>query len=169
MNMRSFNLKIVFLLFTYGGAMLISCKKEKPKWVYETNDKPVYEVQINKNKLKSEAQYLSILSTDLTQLPISPTKLNRAIRVLESFGDRETANEIIISNFMNNPTLSIPPDEYMRQHTEQFILETYRRFFVRNPTQAELTFFLQFIESHPHLSVEMVYTAFASSQEYMFY
>jgi hypothetical protein len=166
MNTRNFNINylVYFLLVVF-----VSCTKEKQSTKYVTTNKAIYGTEINKNKLKTEAQFLSILSTDLTQLPISPSKLNRAVQVLESIGDRETANEIIISNYMNDPTLSIPPDTYMREHLTKFITETYNKFFIRNPSQAELAYFTNYISSNPKITVEMVYTAFASSQEYMYY
>jgi hypothetical protein len=164
--MRNFKILTFLLLIT----TFASCtRREKVDTEFGVIKKPVYGTDIQKTKMKTEAQYLSILSTDLTQLPISPAKLNRAIRVLESIGDRETANEIIISNYMNDPNLSIPPNEYMRQNTEQFIIDTYNKFFIRNPTEAEKTYFLNFINSNNKITVEMVYTAFASSNEYMFY
>lgn len=168
MSMHSFNFTPVYIILV-SSVLLFSCTKKQTETSYEIKPQRVYSSEINKFKLKTEAQYLSILNTDLTQLPMSPARLNRAVRVLESFGDRETANEIIISNIMNDPNLSIPPDAYMREHTEQFIIETYNRFFVRNPSQAELAYFLNFIESNNKVTVEMVYTAFASSNEYMFY
>lgn len=166
MNMRNFNIVYIlcFLLPVFG-----SCTKETKKTSYATTLQTIYGTEINKNKLKTEAQFLSILSTDLTQLPISPSKLNRAVQVLESMGDRETANEIIISNYMNDTELSIPPDAYMRENLAQFITETYNKFFIRNPSQAELAYFVNYISSNPKITVEMVYTSFASSQEYMYY
>jgi len=163
------NSKYTIVLLLLSFLMAPSCKKENTKKEYEVVKKEVYSTSINKFRLKTEAQYLSILSTDLTQLPISPAKLNRAIRVLESMGDRETANEIIISNFMNSPNLAIPTNQYMRENTEQFIQETYNKFFVRNPSEAEKTFFMNYIKSNPKVTVEMVYTSFSASNEYMFY
>lgn len=165
MNMLNFKYSFFVFLFT----ILVSCTKEKQKNQYGVLSKNIYSTEISKTKLKTEAQYLSILNTDLTQKPISPFKLNRSIRVLESFGDRETANEIIISNLMNDPELDIPSNTYMRQNLDQFIQETYNKFFIRNPSEAEKEYFRNFIESNPKITVEMVYTSFASSQEYMFY
>lgn len=166
--MRSFNYSI-FLFILFGVFVFTSCSRNKSEREYGVVDKRVQGSIISKTRLKTEAQYLSILSTDLTQLPISPLRLNRAIRVLNSIGDRETANEIIISNYMNSPDIMLPDESYMRQHTEKFIRETYVKFFVRYPSEAEIAFFVQFIKSNPKLSVEMVYTAFAASTEYMYY
>ena len=57
----------------------------------------------------------------------------------------------------------------MRSDLDTFLEETYKRFYVRDISQAEREFFLKFFESHPDVSVEMVYTAFALSNEYQFY
>jgi len=40
---------------------------------------------------------------------------------------------------------------------------------VRDLTEAEREFFLNFFASHPDVSVEMVYSAFSLSNEYQFY
>ena len=57
----------------------------------------------------------------------------------------------------------------MRSDLNSFIEETYKRFYVRDITEAEREYFLNFFESHPNVSSEMVYTAFSLSNEYQFY
>jgi hypothetical protein len=57
----------------------------------------------------------------------------------------------------------------MRQDPEAFITETYKRFFVRVPTEAEKTYMINYINSHPEVTPEHVYYAFAISNEYYFY
>ena len=57
----------------------------------------------------------------------------------------------------------------MRDDLDLFIEETYKKFFVRDITEAEREFFLTFFESHPNVSAEMVYMAFSLSNEYQYY
>ena len=47
--------------------------------------------------------------------------------------------------------------------------ETYKRFFVRDISQAEREFFLNYLNANPNVSSEMVYMSFALSNEYQFY
>lgn len=167
MNMHNFkNITIIFLIIfvTVNG-----CKKETIEQDFGVVEKDVTRNSVNKNRLKTEAQYISILTTDLTQKAITPTLLNRYTRVLESIGDRELATEIIVGNFMNSPDLNIPTDQEMRQDIEKFIRNTYVKFYIRYPTEAEIAFFVNYINENPNVTAEMVYYSFATSAEYMFY
>ena len=83
--------------------------------------------------------------------------------------DKELAHEVVISNLMNKPDVLIPSDSLMRNDVNTFIDQTYERFLVRYPSEAERTWFRHFIESNPDLSAEMVYFSFALSNEYLFY
>ena len=57
----------------------------------------------------------------------------------------------------------------MRQDLDLFLEETYKRFFVRDITEAEREFFLNYLNANPNVSSEMVYMSFALSNEYQFY
>ena len=47
--------------------------------------------------------------------------------------------------------------------------DTYVRFLVRYPTEAERTWMRNFLTSNPAMTPELVYTAFALSEEYLHY
>ena len=73
---------------------------------------------------------------------------------------------------MNSSSVILPARQRMIDSTEKFVVETYIRFFIRRPTEAEKTWFVNFInanKSNPKFRPEMIYTAFAASDEYMFY
>ena len=90
-------------------------------------------------------------------------------RCIESIGDKQVAHEIVLSNFMNEPDVIIPSDSLMRADLDLFLEETYKRFFVRDISQAEREFFLNYLNANPNVSSEMVYMSFALSNEYQFY
>jgi hypothetical protein len=123
----------------------------------------------NKNKLKTISQYISILYANLFQKALSANELVEITNCIESIGDKEVAHEIISSNFMNKSGVTMPSDSLMRTDVNAFIEQTYKRFYVRDLTEAEREFFLNFFASHPDVSVEMVYSAFSLSNEYQFY
>ena len=100
---------------------------------------------------------------------MSANELVEITRCIESIGDKEVAHEIILSNFMNKSGVTLPSDSLMRSDLNGFIEETYKRFYVRDITEAEREFFLNFFESHADLTAEMVYYAFSLSNEYQFY
>jgi hypothetical protein len=131
-----------------------------------------YGDNLNKDKSKSNIEFHSILSTNLFQKPSSINELSRTDRVIQSCGDKTLINEVIISNYMNSSNVRLPSRRMMVDSTDRFIEETYIRFFIRRPTQAERTWFTNFInanKSNPNFRPELVYTAFAASDEYMFY
>ena len=156
--------KILFILVSV--LLLSSCLKDD---VYELNDVHATSYNANKNKLKSSNQFISILHANLFQKALSANELVEISRCIESIGDKEVAHEIILSNFMNKEGVIIPSDSLMRDDLNLFIEESYKRFFVRDITEAEREFFLSFFESHPNVSAEMVYMAFSLSNEYQYY
>jgi hypothetical protein len=137
--------------------------------VYELNEINATSYNANKNKLKSSNQFISILYANLFQEALSANELVEISRCIQSIGDKEVAHEIILSNFMNKEGVIIPSDSIMRDDLNLFIEESYKRFFVRDITEAEREFFLSFFESHPNVSAEMVYMAFSLSNEYQYY
>ena len=156
--------KILFILVSV--LLISSCVKDD---VYELNEVHANSYNANKNKLKSSNQFISILHANLFQKALSANELVEISRCIESIGDKEVAHEIVLSNFMNKEGVIIPSDSLMRDDLNVFIEESYKRFFVRDITEAEREFFLSFFESHPNVSAEMVYMAFSLSNEYQYY
>ncbi len=155
-------LYIVLLLLVVS-----SCKKEDP--VYEVNPVSATSYNANKNKLKSTFQYISILYANLFQKALSANELVEITDCIASIGDKDVAHEVVLSNFMNKQEVLLPSDSLMRADLNSFIELTYKRFYVRDITEAEREFFLNFFEANPNVSAEMVYTAFSLSNEYQYY
>ncbi len=147
--------------------VFFSCKKEQ--YVYEVEEVPIVLSGPDKSKEKTVQQYLNILYANLYQTALSPAELVRLTDLVTSIGDKQVAYEAIVSKMMADPEIKIPSDSLMRVDSEAFIRETYKRFYVRKPTQAELTYFINLIESEPDLSAEQVYFSFALSNEYYYY
>lgn len=160
----------IFKGLVLGLLLLGACKKNDN--TYEVVNTSSYGDNLNKDKSKSNIEFHSILSTNLFQKPSSINELSRTDRVIQSCGDKTLINEVIISNYMNSTNVKLPSRQMMVDSTDRFIEETYIRFFIRRPTQAERTWFKNFInanKSNPNFRPELVYTAFAASDEYMFY
>ena len=150
----------------------VSCKKDNTDTLYQVVETPSYGDNLNKDKDKTNIEFHSILTTNLFQKPSSINELARTDRVIQSCGDKTLINEVIISNYMNSPLVTLPSRQRMIDSTSKFVEETYIRFFIRRPTEAEKTWFINFINSNkanPAFTPELVYTAFAASDEYMFY
>ena len=154
------------LLLLIVSVSIVACKKDP---IYEVNQLQSNSYNANKNKLKSTSQYISILYANLFQKALSPNELVEITRCIESVGDKELVHEVVLSNFMNKDGVLIPSDSLMRADLNLFIEETYKRFYVRDITEAEREYFLNFFASHPDVTSEMVYMAFSLSNEYQFY
>ena len=165
MSMRIFNKYIVFALIIFFG--FSACQKDDV--VYDINQLQSSSYNANKNKLKSISQYISIVYANLFQKALSSNELVEISRCIESIGDKQVAHEIVLSNFMNKTDVIIPSDSLMRADLDLFLEETYKRFFVRDITEAEREFFLNYLNANPYVSSEMVYMSFALSNEYQFY
>ena len=159
---------LLVLVFSFSLLTFSACKKTDEN-TYDVNNVNLLPPGAGKTKQKSNEQYVSILYANLFQQALSANRLFDITQCIESIGDKDIAREVIISNFMNKPDVLIPADFVMQNNPEQFVIDTYNRFWVRNPTVAEKTWFVNFINANPNVTPELVYFSFALSNEYMFY
>ncbi|HEX4888258.1 MAG TPA: hypothetical protein VFV37_09465 [Luteibaculaceae bacterium] len=169
--MRSLNPVIARILIAAALISSVGACKEKEEFnsVYELDPFNAVPSSYGKNKEKTDEQYISILYSNLFQTAISSKKLSEMVDAIYSVGDKEVAHELIVAKFMAEPNLKLPSNAEMRNNTDQFLEEAYKRFFVRNISEAEREWFKNFIKNNPEVTVEFVYTAFALSNEYQFY
>ena len=161
-------MKKLFLLLLSLSLVFAACKKEEDI-IYGVNQVNADSYNSGKDKLKSISQYISIVYANLFQQALSANELVEISNCIMSIGDKEVAHEIVLSNFMNKTGVIMPSDSLMRSDVNAFLEDTYKRFFIRNITEAEREYFTHFFETHPNVSVEMIYTAFSLSNEYQFY
>jgi hypothetical protein len=147
--------------------MLPSCKEEEAS--YGLDNQHIRPSNAEKTKLKTPEQYVSILYANLFQTALSSDNLFEVSQCIQSVGDKDLVHEVIISNYMNDGGVELPSDAEMRADVEQFVIETYHRFLVREPSEAELQYFKNYINSNPNVNSEMVYFSFALSNEYQNY
>ena len=159
-----------FLLFFFLSMLLFSSCKEKT-YIYEVNDVLVTPNNAEKDKQKTVEQYLSILYANLYQQALSPSQLVELSDIVASIGDKQVAYETIVAKMMTDSEVRelLPKTEDMRADIEHFVKDTYQRFFVRFPTEAEKNHWVNYIESHPNLTPEHIYFAFATCDEYYHY
>jgi hypothetical protein len=164
--MLSRYLLLFSLLF---ACCLWSC--EEKSYLYEVDPVEVLPNNAGKNKPKTPDQYVSVLYSNLYRRGLSPNQMVDLTDLITSIGDKQTAFEVVTAKIMTHPDViaQIPNDEEMRADVEKFVVDTYKRFYVRVPTEAEKAFFINFIESNPNVRPEHVYYSFATSNEYYFY
>jgi len=162
MRRHAILLLMVFFLF--------SCKKdEKGQNEYTVNPLTSLPPNAGKTKLKTNQQYVAILHANLFQVALSANQVFEISQCIESIGDKEVAREVIISNFMNENEVKMPSDKEMRADVRKFIIDTFNRFLVRNPTESEITYFENYINANPNVTPELVYFSFSLSNEYLYY
>ncbi len=151
-----------------AATAVASCKKDK-EGLFELNNVELYSSAAEKDKRKSNAQFISILHTNLFQLAISSGEVFELDEAFRSIGDQDLAREVLISNFFNETGVALPTVTEMNANLDLFVEETFKRFFVRTPNEAEKTWVKNFINTNPQLTPENIYFAFAISNEYQFY
>ena len=165
------NVRSVAASITALGAvsvLLASCKKD-PEVLFELNNLELYPSAADKTKVKSNQQFVSILYTNLFQSAIPGSDVFELDALFKSIGDQDVAKEVLISNFFNQQGVQLPSTAEMNADIDTFIAETYKRFFVREPSVAETTWVKNFIQNNPYMSPELVFFSFALANEYQYY
>lgn len=157
--------KLVIALIALAA---IGCRPE-PEASFELQGLEVTPGFAVKDRLKTNEQWVAIVHTNLFQSAMSANDLYNAARVFESIGDQSLAREVLLSNFFNQPNLSLMTRDEMLENLDAFLDETYLRFYTRFPTQAERTYVREFILNNPGMTPELVYMSFALSDEYRYY
>lgn len=157
-------------LFTLIAIVILfaSCKKDY-NYIYDVGSEAVYSSNAEKTKQKSSTQFLSILYSNLFQTSISQQELNDLSELRMAIGDKQIADDLVITSYINDGSVQIPTDAAMRADIDQFVEDTYLRFYLRKPNPYELRYLQESIEGDTDLTPDLIYTAFAESNEYKFY
>ena len=100
---------------------------------------------------------------------IPGSDLNNLGEVILSIGDKGLVNQLILERFLTLPGIQIPTQTQMNADLNSFITSAYQRFYLRNPTEYEKYYLKNLIQNDASVTPEIVYAAFALSNEYMFY
>lgn len=157
---------IAFMVLTI--AMLLSgCKKKE--YTYQVNDENVTKEGVTKTNLKTSTEFISIAYSDLFGTTITNDKLVSLNTEHDACGDKQLIEDLIIRNFLTDPTVQIPTKTYMDANLEAFITDTYKKFYNRSPNEMELWNLKKIIQADNGITPEMVYYSFLTSDEYRFY
>jgi hypothetical protein len=165
-----------FLYLISFTLLVAACTKEEKiienvnydNTIFNINNQVIYSSAAEKNKQKNSTQYISILYADLYQSAIPSKSLNDIVQLNLAGGDKQVNNELVVFNALNSGAV-IPTKAQMNADLDQFIDDTYVRFYLRKPTELERYYLTNIIQSDTAYSPEVIYTAFALSNEYLFY
>ena len=153
---------IVVLLIEFA------CTKEK-KYQYEVNPVTVSQENSEKSNRKSTTEFISIAYADLFGTNIPQSKLINLSIAYSSFGDLGVIEERIISNFLNDTTVILPSSVSINGDTTLFIINSYKKFYNREPNEFEKHYWKDLIRINPSVTTTTVYFAMMTSDEYRFY
>lgn len=148
----------------------VSCKKESPtSYIYGVNTTTVSQDGVSKPNPKSTVEFISIAYSDLFGNTIDLNTLTELGTAYEAFGDKKLIEDLIIRNMLNAQQATIPSQTSMSANVPAFIVNTYKKFYNREPNEFELWQFTNLINTDSSITPELVYYAFMTSNEYRYY
>ena len=147
-----------------------SCKKEAPTtYIYGVNSVGVTQDGVSKPNVKSTVEFISIAYSDLFGNTINQATLTDLATAYVSFADRKLIEDMIIRNFLNTSGIDIPTLTEMNANVPKFIINSYKKFYNREPNEFELWQMQNLITTDAAITPELVYYAFMTSNEYRYY
>ena len=122
----------LFLLLTFFSCTKenITQKEQNGTVQFGLNDEVVYQSNVEKTKQKTSELYISLLYSNLFQNNINSQDLAQIAGIRLGSGDKQLADELFLNAFVNSNPI-IPSNMAMRDDIDQFIMDTYLRFFLR--------------------------------------
>jgi len=162
-------MKKLKLIILSSFLILLSCHKEKND-IYRLNDVTIEQNSANKDHLKTTTEFISIAYSDIFGTVISTYKLSDLSKIYSAFGDKKLIEEMVIKNFLNEPSIQIPQINRNSINTiNSFVNSTYRKLYNRNPDAYELWFISDMIEKDLDLNSELIYFSLMTANEYRYY
>ena len=158
-----------FMALAGSTLLLIAGCTAEPDVTYGLQPLELDASNAEKDRVKSIDQWITILYADLFGEALGSAELFEVKQAFFSVGDQDIARATLVSNFMQDANVQLPDAGVMVQDPDGFIDDTYVRFLVRYPTEAERTWMRNYLSSNPTMTPELVYTAFALSEEYLHY
>ncbi len=149
-------------------SVLSSCKKDTD-FIYGVTDVDIQKPDANKPNVKSTFTFISIAYSDLFGANISQTQLVELQTAYAAFGDQRLIEQMIIKNFLNDGGVDIPSQTEMNADVQQFIKNSYVKFFNRLPNEFELWHIENEIAGDNSTTPELIYFAMMTSNEYRYY
>jgi len=148
--------------------IVVACKKEDT-YLYEVNNVSVQQNGSVKNNVKNTTEFISIAYADLFGTTISQSDLLVLNTVYNAFGDQKMIEDRIILNFIEKPGSVIPATPSVSGDTIQFVINTYKKLYNREPNAIEKYYFKEAIRTNAAITPLMVYYALMTADEYRFY
>ena len=101
---------------------------------------------------------------------ISTNKLADLTRIYKAFGDKKLIEQMVIKNFLNEPSIQIPQiDRSSISTINSFVQNVYTKLYNRTPDEYELWFVADMITKDNDLTSELIYFSLMTANEYRYY
>jgi hypothetical protein len=148
--------------------ILLSCTKEEVNQ-YKVDTVTLYNSASEKKNLKTDAQFLSILYTDLFGISITAQEMTILVNSYNSLGDKSLVIDMLTKSMLVSPEANIPTETEMRSNAESFINDAFKRFYVREASPQEVWFFTNLIGNDADLMPVDIYYSMFTANEYRYY
>ena len=147
-----------------------ACQKGDPAYLFEVENVQVKPSSANKDRLKTDIEFISIAYNDLFGSNISQNELDQIITTYQSFGDKSLVIELIIRKFVFSGESNIPAiDRSSDASVETFVKESYEKVYNRTPNAFEKWYLTDFLKSNEDVNSQAYYYSIMTANEYRYY
>lgn len=158
------------LLYILLIALTVTACKRDPSYIFEVEDVAVTQSAGDKNRLKTDIEFVSIAYADIFGSSISSNDLENIVTTYKSFGDKSLVIEMIIRKFINDGGGSIQAiNRSSNENIELFVSETYKKLYNREPDAYEKWYLSDLIANESDIDAEVVYYSLMTANEYRYY
>ena len=158
-----------YIIYILLLIVLSSCKRD-PSYIFEVNDVTVTASTGEKNRLKTDIEFISIAHMDIFGSNISSNNLENIVTTYKSFGDKSLTIEMIIRKFIDDGGTNITAiDRSSKTSIESFVINTYKKLYNREPDAFEKWYLTDLIANDDMINAEIVYFSMMTANEYRYY
>ncbi len=158
-----------YIIYILLLIVLSSCKRD-PSYIFEVNDVTVTASTGEKNRLKTDIEFVSIAHADIFGSSISSNDLENIVTTYKSFGDKSLTIEMIIRKFIDDGGTNITAiDRSSKTSIESFVINTYKKLYNREPDAFEKWYLSDLIANDDVINAEIVYFSMMTANEYRYY
>ena len=151
-------------------AIVLTACKQDPSTIFEVEDVTVSLNEGEKNRLKTDIEFVSIAYTDIFSTNISQNNLEEIITTYKSLGDKSLVIEMIVRKFISEGGSTIQNiDRSSSTSIESFVTHVYKKLYNRTPDAYELWYLTDVIQKDQDINASLIYYSMMTANEYRYY
>ena len=151
-------------------AIALTACKQDPSSIFEVEDVTVSLNEGEKNRLKTDIEFVSIAYTDIFSTNISQNNLEEIITTYKSLGDKSLVIEMIVRKFIYDGGSNIQNiDRSSSTSIDSFVTDVYKKLYNRTPDAYELWYLTDVIQKDQDINASLIYYSMMTANEYRYY